>query len=107
MSHPVGALLRDRMDVEFVEADVEIGFNLVDMAERESSVGNLPLAARVLHDAEGVFEDIGLRLQRAGPRQRESFEPLVEELRREIDLAKLHSSPGGGGSGRPTCGADC
>ena len=90
MSHPMGAPLRDRMDVEFLEADVEIGFNLVDMAGRECMQGDLPLASRVLQDAEDVFRDLELRLVRAGARERESFAPLVQELRREIDLAKPH-----------------
>jgi hypothetical protein len=88
-----GKMLRDRMDVEFVEADVEIGFNLVDMAERESRGGDLPLASRVLRDAEGVFKDIERRLQSVGRRDRECFGPLVQELRRAIDVAKLHALP--------------
>jgi len=87
MSHPVGAPLRDRMDVEFIEADVEIGFNLVDLAEQERNLGNLPLATRVLHDADAVFQDIQRRLERGPERNRDSFSPLVEELRREIDAA--------------------
>jgi len=89
MSHPAGALLRHRKDVEFVEADVEIGFSLVDMAESESSAGNRLLAARVLQDADGVFQDIERRLERAGPRERGPFVPLVEELRRVMDRAKV------------------
>lgn len=92
MSHPVGAPLRDRMDVEFVEADVEIGFNLVDMAERELSLGNRSVVSRVLQDADNVFHDIERRLERASVRERESFQPLVQELRREIDLVKRRNS---------------
>ena len=92
MGHPSGALLRDRLEVEFVEADVEIGFNLVDMARTELSGGNQPLASRVLRDAESVFEDIECRLERAGARNRESFGPLVQELRREIDKARRHNA---------------
>jgi len=77
------------MDIQFVEADVEIGFNLVDMAERELSQGDAPLACRVLQDAEEVFRDIECRLGRAGARERESFRPLVGELRRQIDLVRV------------------
>ncbi len=33
MSHPLGAQLLDRIQTELAEADVEIGFNLVDLAE--------------------------------------------------------------------------
>lgn len=92
MSHPVGSLLRNRIEVGFVEADVEIGFNLVDLAETESGRGNASLASRVLQDAEDVFHDIEQRLQRVAPGDRGSFGPLVGELRREIDLAKLRNS---------------
>ena len=92
MSHPVGAPLRNRMDVEFVEADVEIGFNLVDMAERELVLGDRPLASRLLEDAENVFHDIEQRLERAGERNRACFAPLIGELRRELDLAQQHRS---------------
>ena len=89
MSHPVGAPLRDRIVVEFVEADVEIGFHLVDMAESERAQGNLPRFSRVLADAEEVFHDIERRLHRTGVRERESLQPLVAELRREIDSARV------------------
>lgn len=87
MSQPVGADSHPRLDLEFVEADVEIGFSLVDMAGKERSLGNLPLAARLLHVAEEVFHDITQRLEQADVRERESFGPLMEELRREIDSA--------------------
>ena len=90
MGHPVGALLRDRLQVEFVEADVEIGFNLVDMARTESSAGNGPLASRVLRNAETVFQDIERRLEHASPHDRQSFGPLIQELRRQIDEARRH-----------------
>ena len=88
MSHPVGAALRHRIELEFVEADVEIGFSLVDMAERELGSGNPAFASRALHEAEEVFNDIRRRLECVGDREREPFGPLVEELRREIDSAK-------------------
>ncbi len=94
MSHPMGAPLRDRMDVEFVEADVEIGFKLVDMAGSELDRGNLWLVSRVLADAEEVYRDIESRLERAGERQRDSFQPLVEELRRELDSTMVRYHQG-------------
>ncbi len=92
MSHPVGSPLRDRIRIEFVEADVEIGFNLVDLAEAACSAGNAVSASRVLTDAEAVFHDIEQRLERLGDRERDCFNPLASELRREIDQAKLHHS---------------
>lgn len=89
MSHPVGAPLHERMAVEFVEADVDIGFHLVDLAECEGKMGNLPVACRVLADAEAVYQEIESRLERSGTHERECFGPLVAELRREIDCAKI------------------
>jgi hypothetical protein len=92
MSHPVGSVLRDRIEVGFVEADVEIGFTLVDLAEAECGCGNSSSASRVLKDAEDVFHDIEQRLQRLNIQERGCFHSLVSELRREIDLAKSHHS---------------
>ena len=89
MSHPVGSHVRNRVEVAFVEADVEIGFNLVDMAEAESCRGNPLLATRVLEDVEDVFHDIQRRLDRLGVIERGHFEALVRELRRQINQARV------------------
>jgi hypothetical protein len=64
------------------EADIEIGFRLVDLVESNPSE-----AARVVAEAEEVYEDVISRLNRLKPSERDSFEPLVAELRRAIDLA--------------------
>jgi hypothetical protein len=79
--------MSDRMLVWFAEADFEIGFSLVDMAEAEALVGNYGQAARILVNADNIFLDIQqilckLRMPDGGP-----FGPLVGELRRAIDLA--------------------
>jgi hypothetical protein len=71
-----------------VEADIEIGFCLVDLVE------SCPAdAARLVANAEEVYQDVLARLTRLQPSERGSFEPLVTELRRAIDLA-LPPSPG-------------
>lgn len=101
MSHPLGSPMRDRIEVAFVEADVEIGFNLVDMAQGEHGRGNSLIADRVLEDAEDVFHDIELRLDRLGGSERGHFAALVGELRREIDEAKARKGPGGGEESPP------
>lgn len=84
--------LRHRIPVEFVEADVEIGFSLVDLAEDEFSVGNPAAASRALQDAEDILSDIQQRLLRLRTSESQPFGPLVGELRRAIDLAKLHTT---------------
>jgi hypothetical protein len=77
-----------RIKVEFVEADVEIGFNLVDLARQESKSGDSSLFLRILDDADGVLADIDQRLGRLSSADRASFGPLVAELRREVELVK-------------------
>jgi hypothetical protein len=84
------ATLRDRMRVQFAEADFEIAFNLVDIAEAESICGNYAQATRILSDADNVLRDIQQLLHRMTIPDRNPFAPLLEELHRAIDLAKLH-----------------
>ena len=71
-----------------MEADIEIGFCLVDLVESSPAE-----AARLVANAEEVYEDALARLTRLEPAERSSFEPLVTELRRAIDLA-LAPPPG-------------
>ena len=92
MSHPAKHPLRDRIEVDFVEADVEMAFNLVDMAEAEVGLGNSALASHAIESAEDVFSDIEQRLARMAAEARTSLATLAGELRREIDLAKPHHS---------------
>jgi hypothetical protein len=75
-----------RVSVEFVEADLEIGFSLVDLAESRPSE-----AVRLLADAEEVYADILARVQRFEAPESERFQPLISELRRAIDLMLSHS----------------
>jgi hypothetical protein len=81
-----GTTAEERIPVEFVEADLEIGFSLVDLMDSRPSD-----ALRILADAEAVYRDVLVRvgrLQFAGAPERNSFRPLVEELRRAIDSAQ-------------------
>jgi hypothetical protein len=79
-----------RMAIELVEADCEIGFGLVDIAELESHSGDRGLAVRALDDADKVILDIEERLIRLAERNRTPFGPLVCELRRQIERARSH-----------------
>lgn len=80
--------LRDRLEVGFVEADVEIGFHLVDLAGEPSNASEV---ARILRDADGVLDDIDQRLSRLDDADRSSFAPLVAELRRELTALRKRS----------------
>lgn len=93
MSHPIGYPLRERIEVEFLEADVETGFTLVDMADEQAELGNSAMAARTLKSVDAVLNDIEQRMERLSRGQRSPFESLVEELRHQIERAKLHDMP--------------
>jgi len=81
-----GVLPAERLKTEFVEADIEMGFRLVDMAESEWKDGRETDRSRLLHDAEGIFQDLGQRIRRFDATRRQLFEPLMGELRRAIDI---------------------
>jgi hypothetical protein len=78
------------MAVELVEADCEIGFGLVDVAEAGSKSGDRERATRALDDADRVILDIEERLNRLSERNRTPFGPLVGELRRQVRRARQH-----------------
>jgi hypothetical protein len=81
MSCRYGATPEHRIMIELVEADFEIGFSLLDLAQE------IPAQApRLIADAESVYQDILARLKSL-PSESENFVPLVTELRREIDQA--------------------
>lgn len=82
-----GSTAAHRIPVELVEADFETGFELTDLADTRPSD-----AIRILADAEAVYVDILARLGRLEAPEGGSFEPLVGELRRAIDLARLRHS---------------
>lgn len=77
-----GCTADHRIPVELVEADVEIGFHLIDLAEDRPAD-----APRLLGDAEAVYTDTLTRIGRLAPPEQSSFEMLVAELRRAIDAA--------------------
>jgi hypothetical protein len=72
-----------RIAVELVEADLEIGFHLADLARSEPAD-----SPRILSDAEDVYQDILIRVAKLESKDRESLSPLVGELRRALDLAR-------------------
>lgn len=90
MARVLGPGSSERMAIELVEADCEIGFGLVDIAEMESDFGERELAVRALEDADKVVLDIEQRLVRLAERNRTPFGPLVGELRRQISRARSH-----------------
>jgi len=84
------ASLKDRIERELIEADIEMGFRLVDTAEAVVTDADVAFALHAADSAEEVCRDIEQRLSRLNESAREPFVPLLEELRREIESARPH-----------------
>ena len=88
MPHPMGRKVADKIFVELIEADVEIGFSLVDEAKAYRVSGQPEFSARALQEAENILPDIEHRLHQLGDSEAGPFRPLVSELRNEIATVK-------------------
>ena len=78
----------DRVRVELIEADVDIGFGLVDDALEQFREGNAAYAQAALEDANKVLTDIEARLGNLSATDSAPFGPLVDELRKAILAAE-------------------
>ncbi len=92
MPYPKQRNLEDKILIQLIEADVEIGFGLVDEAKAFHSSGQPEFSLRALQDAEDVVLDIQRRLHRLGEAESIPFHPLVAELRNEIAQANRETS---------------
>ncbi len=75
----------ERIRLELIEADIEQGFGLVDLAGAAGDAGE---AGRIVADADRVYLDIQQRLTSLGPEGSAPFVLLVAELRRSIEQAR-------------------
>ena len=92
MPHPIGRNVADKVLVQLIEADVEIGFGLLDEAKAYRESGNPECSSRILQVAAEVIADIEHRLQRLGVSESGPFVPLLGELRNQIAAAKQDPS---------------
>lgn len=74
----------DQISIQLIEADVDIGFALIDKAKACRVSGQPEFSLHALRDAVGILADIDRRLQRLGEPDRAPFLPLVAELSYEI-----------------------
>ena len=88
VSHPVRGTARDKLQVELIEADVEIGFGLVDDARAYTASGQPELTARALQTAATVLADMERRLHEMGESASAPFQALIVGLREEIAEGK-------------------
>ena len=74
--------------IQLIEADVDIGFSLVDEVRAYRLSGQPEFSARALENAIAIVADIEHRLQKLGKPAAEAFLPLLGELRTEIAAAE-------------------
>lgn len=91
MSEPIRRRAAHQVLIELIEADVDIGFGLVDSAKAYESSGRPEFRSRALQDAVEVVADIERRLQQIGDSESAPFLHLVAELRNEIAAVKRGS----------------
>lgn len=84
MSHLTRSELSNKILIQLIEADVEIGFGLVDEAKAYRASGQHDFSLRAIHDAEDIVADIEQRVGGLGHSESAPFGPLVTELRNEI-----------------------
>ena len=84
MAYSAKRKLAEKIQIQFIEADMDIGFGLVDEAKALRASGQLESCLRVLNDAEEIVADIERRLEQLGATESEAFYPLLFELRNEI-----------------------
>jgi hypothetical protein len=82
--HPARRKVADQVLIQLIEADVDIGFALVDEAKACRISGQPEFSSRALQDAAAIVADIERRLQELGDSESGPFLPLVAELRNEI-----------------------
>jgi hypothetical protein len=82
--HPARRKVALQVLIQFIEADVDIGFGLVDEARACRASGQMEFSLRALQESTEILADIERRLQELGDSESEPFLPLVAELRNEI-----------------------
>lgn len=82
----------EQVRIQLIEANVDIGFGLVDTARAYRASGQPEFSLRALYDAAEIVADIERRLRQLGDPKAGPFLPLVDELRKEIAAADREAS---------------
>lgn len=88
MPQPARRKIADKILIDLIEADVDIGFGLVDEAKGYRASGQNEFSLRALDEAGAILADIEQRIQQLGESESTSFLLLVAELRKEIDAVE-------------------
>jgi hypothetical protein len=81
---PIRRKVADQVLIQLIEADVDIGFALLDEAKAYRLSGQSDFSSHALQQAKDIVVDIERRLQELGDSESVPFLPLVAELRNEI-----------------------
>jgi hypothetical protein len=85
---PMRRKVADQVLIQLIEADVDIGFALLDEAKAYRLSGQSDFSSHALQQAKDIVVDIERRLQELGDSESVPFLPLVAELRNEIAAVK-------------------
>ena len=88
MPRPMRRKVADQVLIQLIEADVDIGFALLDEAKAYRLSGQSDFSSHALQQAKDIVVDIERRLQELGDSESVPFLPLVAELRNEIAAVK-------------------
>ena len=88
MPRPIRRKVADQVLIQLIEADVDIGFALLDEAKAYRLSGQSDFSSHALQQAKDIVVDIERRLQELGDSESVPFLPLVAELRNEIAAVK-------------------
>lgn len=92
MPQPARRTVSDQVLIQLIEADVDIGFALVDEAKACHLSKQLEFCSRALQEANEIVADIERRLLQLGGSESDPFLPLVAELRNEIAAMEREKS---------------
>ena len=92
MPHPMRRKIADQVLIQLIEADVDIGFALVDEAKSYRLSAQPEFSSRALQQATDMVADIERRLLELADSESIPFLPLLAELRYEIATAKREIS---------------
>lgn len=76
--------VNDQVLINLIEADVDIGFGLIDDAKAHRISGQTEFSARALKEAAHILADIERRLGSLGESESVPFVGLISELRNQI-----------------------
>lgn len=88
MTEPMRHRIAEQVGTQFLEADVETGFALVDEAKSYVASGQLGASSQVLQEAAKILADIEYRIGRLGEVGSRPFQLLIAELRNELEAVE-------------------